>query len=100
MVPAFHFHLLIDISMLHRITASIEIFCYFSYGSIFTGISLQEIIIVQFQCPWVCCDVRPIFFFILGAFCAAALLGWENTIVQICSPSHRALPLGSLGSKF
>jgi len=35
------FHLLIDIWMLHRITASIEIFCYFSCGSIFTGISLQ-----------------------------------------------------------
>jgi len=49
--------------MLHRITASIEIFCYFSYGSIFTGISLQEIIIVQFRCPWVCCDVGPIYFF-------------------------------------
>ena len=49
--------------MLHRITVSIEIFCYFSYGSIFTGISLQEIIIVQFRCPWVCCDVGPIYFF-------------------------------------
>ena len=33
MVPAFHFHLLIDISMLHRITTSIEIF----YRNLFTG---------------------------------------------------------------
>ena len=32
-----------------------------------------------------------LFFFIPGAFCAAALLGWENTIVQICGPSHWAL---------
>jgi len=43
-----------------------------------------------------------------GAFCAAAFLGCvvpfipaqENTIVQICGPSHQAQCLGSLGSKF
>ena len=63
--------------MLHRITASIEIFCYFSYGSIFTGISLQEIIIVQFRCPWVCCDVGPIYFFYTWCFlcCCSPRLG-------------------------